>query len=173
MPYLEQHVSVDATCICKLRESLMTLIGMPWKPRNWMGACADASGATVGWEAQLKESCRHLHMVYFHQTIFVNKHPSRRWQLLLMLEGRHWNINGDWIMKSADAVCALEGDLLTLGSLFIISDEHLIIIGTQIWFQITIFRTDCLHFHFATNEMWFFYLDSVVNTWLITILFLS
>lgn len=58
-------------------------------------------------------------------------------------------------------------------SLFIISDEHLIIIGTQIWFQITIFWTDCLHFHFATNEMWFFYLDSVSNTRLITVLFLS
>lgn len=135
MPYLEQHVSVDATCICNLRESLLTLIGMPWKRRNWMGACADASGTTVGWEAQLKESSRHLHMVYFYQTIFVNKHPSRCWQLLLMLEGRRRNINGGWIMKSADAVWPAD-----FWSLVIISDEYvpsnhrLCLDCIQIWF---------------------------------------
>ncbi len=60
-----------AACVCWCHmhmQSPRTLVDLDWdametEEHGWMGVCADASGTTVGWEAQLKQSSRHLHMV--------------------------------------------------------------------------------------------------------------
>ncbi len=58
-------------CWCHMHmQSLRKLVDLDWdametEEHGWMGVCLDASRTTVGWEAQLKQSSRHLHMVYF------------------------------------------------------------------------------------------------------------